>query len=141
MFGRVYRCSRSSRSWWQWFRCNFDFSSGWSHHDGGQSLVCRACATHFVLGGGQSCWGPERGERLQLFVGRGNRSPTGNHVVVDFAISKMVEQEDGVWVLVFDDIPCPKCGKAGVLTQSLRAGERCPKCRSGHIRDEGKCIY
>ena len=56
MHGEVFRCTS----------CDFDFSSGWSHHAGGQFLVCRECGTHYVLGGGESCWSARAGEHLQL---------------------------------------------------------------------------
>src|SRR4051812_17366438 len=73
VFGNVYRCTK----------CRFSFSSGWSHHEGGQLLVCKTCGKHYVLGGGQSCWGAKDGERLQLLAGNEEEQvPTGVSVAV-----------------------------------------------------------
>ena len=130
VFGHTYRCTR----------CEFVFCSGWSHHEGGQLLVGRACAAHFVLGGGKSCWGTEDGELLQLLAEHGDGPATGIQVRVRDAEPSPDEQWDGVSRLVFDDVPCPRCGRAA-LTQSLKLGEECPECHVGRIEGGGTCIY
>jgi hypothetical protein len=56
---------------------------GWSHHEGGQLLVCKACGMLYVLGGGQSRWGAKNGERLQLWSGNEEEQiPTGMSAMV-----------------------------------------------------------
>lgn len=131
MFGRVYHCNQ----------CDFEFASGWSHHEGGQLLVCRACAAHFVLGGGESCWGAGDDEVLQLFAEHGDGSPTGIRLRIRDAEPSPGETWEGVSRLAFDDVACPACGRAASLTQSLGAGEECPGCHAGQIEDRGRCIY
>ena len=132
MFGNVYRCSK----------CRVSFSSGWSHHEGGQLLVCKACAEHYVLGGGQSCWGAKNGERLQLLSGNEEeQTPTGFSVVVSVARPDPGKRWDGVALLVFDDLPCPNCQRVNVLVQELEEGSPCPSCGAGVVKAEGTCIY
>lgn len=132
MFGNVYRCTK----------CRFSFSSGWSHHEGGQLLVCRACGTHYVLGGGKSCWGAKNGERLQLLAGNEEEQlPTGASALVSVPKPHLAKKWDGVSLLQFDDIPCPGCGGKNVLVQSLEEQSPCPACGTGVVEKEGTCIY
>ncbi len=133
MFGNEFRCTH----------CQFEFSSGWSHHAGGQLLVCKVCGKHYVLGGGQSCWGAKNGEQLQLFAANeeGDRVPTGVIVVVSVPRPDPAEKWDGVSLLQFDDIPCPGCGGRNVLVQSLEEESPCPACGKGVVKKEGTCIY
>ena len=129
--GYVYRCSK----------CDFDFSSGWSHRSGGQHIVCQACASQFTLGGGESCWAPKDGETLELieFTEQGS-VPTGSKVVVQQVPYDENECYEPV-ELVFTDIPCPKCAASGVLVQALADGQPCPKCKAGVIAKHGRRIY
>jgi hypothetical protein len=132
MFGNVFRCTN----------CPFEFCSGWSHHASGQFLVCKACGRHFVLSGGQSCWGAISGELLQLSAAtEEGDSPTG--VIVKVSVPKLdaAEEWNGVSVLQFDDVPCPNCGGTDVLVQSLDDESPCPACRTGLVKEEGTCIY
>lgn len=132
MFGNVYRCTK----------CPFSFSSGWSHHEGGQLLICSSCAKHYVLGGGQSCWGAKDGERLQLLTdNEDDQVPTGVSVAVSVREPDPAKEWDGVYSLQFEDIPCLGCGGNNVLVKALEEGSPCPACGSGLVKKEGKCIY
>jgi hypothetical protein len=132
MFGRVYRCTS----------CDFDFSSGWSHHAGGQLLVCCDCGTHFVLGGGRSCWGARTGEDLQLFQRDGERDiPIGMRVVIRVRAVPGGESWDGISYLDLPDLACPHCDRPGALVQSLQEHQPCPACHRGTVVVAGSCIY
>jgi ribosomal protein S27E/DNA-directed RNA polymerase subunit RPC12/RpoP len=132
VFGNVYRCTK----------CRFSFSSGWSHHEGGQLLVCTACSKHYVLGGGQSCWGAKNGECLQLLTGnKEGQVPTGVNVVVNVSKPDSAKKWDGVFLLQFEDIPCPGCGGRNVIVQSLEEESPCPACGRGVVKKDGTCIY
>ena len=131
MLGREYHCSD----------CDFEFLSSWSHHVGGQFLVCRTCAMCVVLGGGTSCWGPTDGEYL-AFVGEDGKQPATGEPVRVCAIGPAAgEMEDGISRLDFGPVRCPACGGDDALSQTLEVGEPCPKCRQGHVEDGGICIY
>jgi len=122
--------------------CRFSFSSGWSHHAGGQFLVCTACGGHYVLGGGRSCWGAKSGEHLQLLAGgEEDLIPTGVSVVVGVPPLDAATKWDGVSLLEFDPVACPGCGALGTLAQLLEDGARCPGCREGIVKRAGTCIY
>ena len=132
MFGNVYQCSK----------CRFSFSSGWSHHEGGQLLVCNSCGEHYVLGGGRSCWGAQNGERLQLLTDHEERQvPTGESAVVTVPKPDPTKQWDGVSRLQFDDLPCQRCGGKNTLVQALDEQSSCPACGTGLVKKEGTCIY
>jgi hypothetical protein len=132
MFGNEYRCTK----------CRFSFSSGWSHHEGGQLLVCKACGKRYVLGGGQSCWGAKNGECLQLLTGNEEEQvPTGVSAVVSVPKPDPAKQWDGVSLLQFEDIPCPGCGGTNFLVQSLEEQSPCPACGTGVVKKDGTCIY
>ena len=123
MFGEVFHCSA----------CDFEFTSGWSHHAGGQFLVCRDCGTHFLAGGGSSCWGPQPDERLQLFQYRYVKR-----------LKRSVLEPTAVFRLPSDPLEplaCPACHHRGRLTDILVAGESCPGCHAGVIEHRGGCIY
>jgi Zn finger protein HypA/HybF involved in hydrogenase expression len=131
MFGRVYRCSN----------CPFDFSTGWSHHAGGQLLICPVCGEHYILGAGRSYWGAKDGEQLQLLRGTENKDiPTGVSVTVENVRPGEDEEWDGVSFLRFEDIRCTACAESA-LVQDLSEGASCPSCHTGVIRTEGTCIY
>lgn len=131
MFGMYFRCTG----------CPFDFASGWSHHEGGLFLVCPSCARLYVLGRGESCWGPKDGERLQLLRHSvDDPKPIGIQVNITLAEPDPAHGYGGVWRLDFDDIPCPDCGTAP-LVQSLERGRNCPACKSGTIEMSGPVIY
>jgi len=131
MLGRVYRCSN----------CPFDFSTGWSHHAGGQLLVCPVCGEHYILSAGQSCWGAKDGEQLQLMRSTEYKDiATGVSVTVENVRPSEQEDWDGVSFLRFEDIRCAAC-EGSVLVQDLSEGVICPLCRTGTIRAQGTCIY
>jgi hypothetical protein len=130
MFGNTFRCSL----------CDFEWLSGWSHHVGGQFLICRSCGTPILAGGGVSCWGPKAGERLQIFCGlRDNWQPSGRFVI---APANRISQ-DGVSMFTdaLQDIICPHCHAAKAVTDDLQAGEICPHCKRGTVQKLGTCIY
>lgn len=132
--GKVFGCTS----------CDFDFSSGWSHHAGGQFLVCRECGTHYVLGGGESCWSARAGEHLQLqFLpcdAEGDVA-TGTQVTVRVRAVPDDEEWDGVSYLDFPELSCPRCNRADALVQSLEVNQPCPACHRGTIVVSGTCIY
>ena len=131
MFGRNYGCSN----------CPFDFSTGWSHHAGGQFLICPACGEQYILGAGQSCWGAKDGETLQLLHGTENKdTPTGVTVTVENIQPGEQEDWEGGSFLRFADLRCTVCLE-GVLVQDLSEGSPCPLCRTGTVRAAGTCIY
>ena len=124
MFGEVFNCSV----------CDFQFNTGWSHHVGGQFLICRDCVTRFVIGGGSSCWGPVPGERLQLFQECYKKRPKKRNILVP----------TGIFLLPSDPLEplaCPACHRVGSMTTKLMAGECCPKCRKAAIVSGGECEY
>jgi hypothetical protein len=127
MFGHIYRCSK----------CPFSFNSGWSHHEGGQLLICKACGQDYVLGRGQSCWGTKEGERLQLMTrNEETRTPTGINTVVKVVQPEPGNKSDGVSVLQLDKIPCPKCKCENSLVQTLEQQSPCPICKTGVVTIE-----
>ena len=132
MFGNSYRCTK----------CRFSFSSGWSHHEGGQLLVCKDCGKHYVLGNGQSCWGAKDGERLQLLIGNEEgQVPIGVSATVHVPKPDPTKKWDGVSLLHFEDMPCPSCGGENTLVQSLEEESPCPACKIGSVKKDGTCIY
>lgn len=132
MLGHNFKCDR----------CDFEFCSGWSHRAGGQLLVCPSCGSQYILGGGQSEWGPCEGETLRLFTG-------GLHAVIPTDISTAIhilpapddEEWDGVVRLDVDGLCCPQCSARETLTQEFDKDQRCPACREGKIKRHGSCIY
>ena len=131
MMGRVYTCSK----------CDFDFSSGWSHHEAGQLLTCKHCAVLFVLGGGASLFDPREKDILRL------RQASDRDAWYDLAREITIvrlrnrEEWDGVVELKFDGIACPCCLLPNALVQSLADGDACPNCKEGVVSDGGYCIY
>jgi hypothetical protein len=132
MLGNVFRCSS----------CDFELSSGWSHHAGGQLLVCRDCGEHYVLGDGQSCWGVRPGEQLHLLKAEGEEVVRAG-VSVPAQVRPVPAREtwDGVTYLDFPDLPCPRCGGPDALVQTLEEWQPCPACTRGAIVNAGSCIY
>ena len=120
--------------------CDFEFCSGWSHHVGGQFLVCSKCATQYILGGGSSCWGPRDGETLEL-LGQTSAGvgPTGIRAIAH--TSKTDCAWNGVVKLRLDAVECPTCHSLNSLVQSFEKNAPCPSCKSGTINKDGSCIY
>ena len=124
--------------------CDFDFCSGWSHHSAGQHVVCRNCATHFSLGGGESEWGTKQGERLQLLTFDGEHDlPTGVFITVQEKDSQiaLLQEQDGVSRLEFVSVACPQCCAIDSIAQWFDENEKCPKCKEGTMQRCGSCIY
>lgn len=132
MMGHSYECTD----------CDFEFCSGWSHHAGGLFLVCPACAAHYVLGRGQSVWGPREGETLWLIEEGANDDQQSNEpYVANIRPVTDVEEWDGVVRLVIEDLRCPKCTAHERLTQEFAEHQICPQCKIGIIERRGSCIY
>ena len=132
MMGNTYGCGN----------CEFEFCSGWSHHAGGQFLVCPSCASQYILGHGQSEWGPSEGETLRLVeLGVDLDYPTAIASVIH--ILPMVDNEewDGVVRLDVGDLRCPKCEEHEKLIQEFNELAGCPQCHVGKIELQGSCIY
>ena len=132
MMGHNYKCSR----------CDFEFCSGWSHHAGGQFLVCPSCAAQYILGDGKSEWGPREAEALQLIeLGLEADHPTGMATVIHIRPMPDGREWDGVVRLLIDDLRCPKCAAHDKLLQEFGELATCPKCHAGKIERHGSCIY
>jgi uncharacterized protein YbaR (Trm112 family) len=132
--GKVFRCTS----------CDFDFSSGWSHHAGGQFLVCRECGTLYVLGGGDSCWRARTGEHLELRFLPGEAEgdvATGPRVMVRVRAVPDGQEWDGVSYLDLPELACPRCNRPDALVQSLEEDLPCPACHRGTTVVLGTCIY
>jgi hypothetical protein len=132
MMGHSYKCDR----------CDFEFCSGWSHHAAGQFLVCPACASQYILGNGQSEWGPREGETLRLLkLGRENDEPTETSTAIHILPMDNDEEWDGVVRLDVGNLCCPQCNEHEQLIQEFDEGQCCPACRKGKIECQGSCIY
>lgn len=132
MFGEVFHCTE----------CEFNFCSGWSHHTGGQHLVCQFCGDLFSLGGGESCWGAKPGELLQLFALVGEDDvPVGVTVEAKLRKTAPGEKWDGIAYLEVPELACPHCKHTNGLVQTLPSSLQCPKCKSGTVVGGGSCIY
>lgn len=133
-FGHSYKCDS----------CKFTFWSGWSHHEGGESCVCRACGEAFRIVSLVSCWGPSAGELLPVMHMKrsGKRGVKVEAIDTGLRVQAEPAESGGKFKLVrlrVEDIRCHKC--AGELTLSLSAGESCPKCHQGHILNQGEVEY
>jgi len=134
MLGHSYECTK----------CDFEFCSGWSHHAGGQSIVCAQCGAHFLLGEGQSPWSPRDGETLQLMEHgseQGADAPTGISTVVHYASPREGQEWDGIVRLLTEPLICPRCNGQEALIQEFDADARCPACRTGTIKRRSSIIY
>ena len=115
-------------------RCDFEFCSGWSHRAGGQFVVCPSCASLYVLGDGQSEWGPRDGEILKLIeLGADVDRPTTTSVPIHVLPLANDKEWDGVVRLDIGGLRCPKCDANANLIQEFD-GSR-PFC--AHARTDG----
>lgn len=109
MMGHGYECTG----------CDFEFCSGWSHHAGGQLLVCPSCATHYVLGDGASVWDPREGEILQLIdCDADDNKRTGTTCMVHMQPQADNEEWDGVFACSLR-LRCPRCAAHERLIQEF----------------------
>lgn len=132
MMGHNYECDS----------CDFEFCSGWSHHAGGQFLVCPSCASQYILGDGQSEWGPRDGEKLRLIeLCVDTYQPTQMSSVIHILPRADEEEWDGVVRLDVGDLRCPKCEPHEKLIQEFNENAECPQCHDGKIERHGSCIY
>src|ERR1041385_9085997 len=126
MFGRNFGCSK----------CNFEWGTGWSHHVGGQFLICRSCGTPILAGRGTCCWGPKSGERLELFCYLGEEwQPSGIFVTVP--PDGRATEDSMLPDVVREGIACPHCHATSAVTDTLLAGQPCPKCKRGIVEERG----
>ena len=139
MFGEVFTCPS----------CEFEFCTGWSHHAGGQFLICRECATRYLAGEGVSPWGAKCGAQLKLlryvYVKRRRGWEYQDTGIVLTVGERNLSEEASVF-LYFDGenlshLSCPACSKAGSLVGTLNVGDRCPRCRAGIFGEPDTCIY
>lgn len=132
MMGHSYKCDS----------CDFEFCSGWSHHAGGQFLVCPSCASQYILGDGQSQWDPREGETLRLLkVGLETVEPTEASTVIHVLPRANDEEWDGVVRLDIGTLRCPQCNNQESLIQEFDEDQCCPACQEGTIERQGSCIY
>ena len=123
-------------------KCDFDFCSGHSHHEGAAGVMCSECATEFSLPT-RSSWGPNIGEVLELHkltrtfdkktkkrkvLLRVTREPTGLKLQVEEGASR------GEVHYPIESMVCPICSAAGVLKLDFSTGEQCPKCKLGKLQ-------
>jgi hypothetical protein len=138
--------------------CDFILLTGWSHDRGSDKCVCINCAIIFSIKGFKSTWGVEDGEVCKLYrpieykkQRKKNRDrPTefdAEVQVVAETSSQEIILDSGktitIEILTFglEDITCPSCHKLGSLKLSLEAGDKCPKCQVGNIKNQGRIIY
>jgi len=139
MLGEIFRCSD----------CTFEFASGWSHHSGGQHLVCRVCGEEFIAKDGASIWGPQAGEELTLYHNRYRKRIKRYQLKkTQLTITATDENSDDAPAGCFYcltspllSISCPVCDQLGSIVEKLENGSRCPKCNDGVISLDGDCIY
>ena len=132
MMGHNYKCDQ----------CDFEFCSGWSHHAGGQFLVCPSCAAQYILGDGQSEWGPRDGETLRLLeLGLEIDEPTEVTTAIHVLPMASDEDWDGVVRLEVGNLFCPKCDEHEKLIQEFDEDQSCPACHKGKVERRGSCIY
>ena len=134
--------------------CDFEMSSGNSHHVGAFFCVCLACGDCLGIGTGESFGGAEReGENLNVLwfrYGAGCKQDewvnTGVKITVRCGPPIHVPAEVGGpamewWAPDTSDIVCPGCGVRGQVVTELHEGDTCPKCRQGRIKASGPVIY
>src|SRR5689334_18488452 len=97
MFGDIFRCTK----------CQFEFATGWNHHNLGASCLCAGCGKRFVITGREE-YGPGEQERCEL-VGREGR--TGVFVT---SLETVTMSAHGAPLSDFDfsGVQCPACGTA-----------------------------
>jgi rubredoxin len=139
MFGESFRCDE----------CGFTFLSGWSHHTGGQHLVCSSCGGDFIAKDGSSVWGSEPGEKLSIYQNV-YKKKVKNFTLVKTNLTIIATDEHpadapmGCFYRLttpLRSLACPACKESGVLVERLKDGCSCPLCKKGRIADGGKIIY
>jgi hypothetical protein len=128
MFGDIFRCTK----------CEFDFSTGWSHHASGAFCVCVACGTQFVITG-RSEWGPGERERCEL-VHLGGDGPTGAFATA-LESGTMSPHGSPLPGFNFSDVRCPACGALEQFRLTLTDGSPCPRCKEGRVEYHGAAVY
>jgi hypothetical protein len=127
MFGESFRCTK----------CEFDFTTGWSHHASGAFCVCAGCGAKFLITS-SNAWGP--GDREPCELRLSGKISTGVFVTV---LEKCTISARGTPLYGFDfsAVRCPNCGAAEQFMVTLADGSACPRCKEGRIEYYGSAIY
>ena len=128
MFGQSSQC----RS------CDFQFSSGHSHHVGYSPALCVACLTQFTLPTANP-WGPNNQELIVLHkaipkvVYRHKKKPPDIswhfEPTDEFLIAQQNEQGGIEYPL--SHMRCPSCALVGTIVADFTNGAPCQKCKTG----------
>ena len=130
--------------------CDFEFSGGHSHNEGGAFAVCIECLTFYNMRS-KGMWGPKPGERIELnkFERMENdngveetETPTGIYIMVSPSENKVTDLEDHEydgWGYQVDDVECVNC-KTKKLIVAFKNKDKCPKCKKGEL-DVGSVMY
>jgi len=138
MFGEVFKCSK----------CDFEFTTGWSHHECGQLLLCIGCGTHFKASNPETMWGPDSSKPLNLLRERYVKktkswewADTG--VTLRSSETARSGSKDGLFYFLHEacaELQCPSC-KQHRIVETIDGEPKCPKCHDGAVQAEGTCIY
>ncbi len=121
--------------------CDFEFSSGHSHHSGNSWALCTACLTDFALIT-ESFWGPAVGELIVLqkveTVTKFNhkkKPPVVTYLYEPTDEFLIVEKSAGEYGVDYPTahIVCPCCGLHDSLALDFTDQQACPKCKVGHL--------
>ena len=131
--------------------CDFEFNSGWSHHEWGAPLVCTNCACKFKVISEKSPWGPSPDEVLPVYRRSNKKKPKRNGGSVFQPTGLTIIGRDSPTVIDGKTVhfvqvspaslTCPQCNSAGTIVSSFVAGESCPKCHKGKVVDLGEVEY
>ncbi len=126
MFGEVFRCDA----------CQFEFLTGWSHHEAGQLLLCVGCSTKFKAVSTENRWGPQSGVPLRLIryvvQEEGPRLPVDTGIVLMPSDTVRPGTEWGTYYFMHEVLPslsCPCCKLVGSIVETLDEEVACPKCK------------
>lgn len=120
--------------------CDFEFSSGHSHHCGCSFAVCVACLDEFSLPT-RSFWGPEIGELVilnkvnKVVTYRHKKKPPITTLTFEPTEEFLIAVSAGEWGVNYpiDHMCCPSCKRIGVIAIDFEDQRPCPKCRTGII--------
>jgi hypothetical protein len=138
--------------------CDFSMYTGWNHHRGSSKCVCIDCAAIFLIKGFKSSWGVEDGEICNLYhrIEGKTRKKKKRNIRIEFNTGVQVIVETCKQEIILDSgktvtidaltfgikhLACPSCQNLGSLKLSLEAGDKCPKCKVGNIKNNGRIMY
>jgi hypothetical protein len=139
--GKGQRCTCDS--------CEFEFSSGHSHHTGAADAVCTQCDARFCLPT-KSAWGPDFDELIELHTVRKEqvkhrgrkkhlprlqevREPAGQHIMaVPIAVEGLPYPR--VHYVAVDELECTNCKSKGRIVLDFSQRDACPRCKSGRLQ-------